>query len=240
MRHLHTFLFLVTISLFLTHLNSCGSKRKGQSGGGSNTGDTVNTTGNEAGVPKDGNQGSFDPHPTACTTCATNGLNPVLPNDPNNDNPRNLVCDPAKTAGTVVACEGMCFVDDSVTPRWNNEPPSSGPTYPDPSYGYGVQAEVVERGYWVHSLAHGYVVITYNCPTGCDSDVAKFAEIYNDLAGSPILITADPHLVGSKFAAVGWGYQMLFDTVDSDALECFVMQHLHHGYPHGDYVPRRQ
>lgn len=214
----------------------CGSHGK-QSGSNihSNLDGTAQKKGSD-GTPTDGNGGSTDPHPAACTTCASNPIATVPVNDPNGSNPRNLTCT-AATAGTAAPCEGFCFVDPNVTPIWNNEPPSSGPAYPDPSYGFGLQSQVVPRGTWVHNLTHGYVVLTYNCADGCPDDVAKLAQIYNDLAGTTILITADPDLKGAKFAALAFGYELTGDAVDADALECFVMQHVGYGFAHGDYVP---
>ena len=216
-----------------SHPKSAGSNIKG----GVDTTTSTKQSGTD-GAPTDGSAGSTDPHPASCTTCTANPIAAVLPNDPNS-NPHNLTCT-AATAGIAPPCEGFCFVDPNVMPVWHNEPPSSGPAYPDPSYGFGLQTTVVPRGTWVHNLAHGYVVLTYNCADGCPDDVAALTQVYNDLAGNTILITADPDLKGSKFAAQAFGYQLTFDTVDINAVECFTLQHVGYGYAHGDYVPPKQ
>ena len=161
---------------------------------------------------------STNPHPADCA-----GNIPAVP-------PVRTVagCD---TVGVVQPSEGLCFVDPRVAPQWTNEPPSSGPEYGVPEFGYYTHATPVPRGNWVRSLAHGFVVILYNCPAGCATDVANIDRmIRNDLAGTPTIFTPDPLLrTPTRFAAVAWNYLYAFDPVDLVSLKCFINQHVSHG-----------
>ena len=59
---------------------------------------------------------------------------------------------------------------------YNHDPPTSGCHY---SLGIGkapispgVYDKHVDPEYWVHNLEHGYIVVLYNCPSGCPADIA--------------------------------------------------------------------
>ena len=52
-------------------------------------------------------------------------------------------------------------VGTSHTIRYNSDPPTSGSHY-DPSARPGIYDEPIPDGYLVHSLEHGYVIISYN------------------------------------------------------------------------------
>jgi hypothetical protein len=135
-------------------------------------------------------------------------------------------CDDA--LATIPASEGLCFVQDSVTPTWTNEPPSSGPQYTTPDFQYYRAASVVPRGTYVRSLAHGYVVIVYHCPAGCAADANAIASLITSstLAGTPVILTEDPLLhTGTRFAAMSWGHSYTFETLDQAKLTCFIQQH---------------
>ncbi len=52
-------------------------------------------------------------------------------------------------------------VGTSHTVQYNSDPPTSGPHY-DPSAGPGIYDEPMPDGYLIHSLEHGYVIISHN------------------------------------------------------------------------------
>ena len=145
-------------------------------------------------------------------------------------------CDMAEVS-EVAACpsivgEGFCsqgrvHVDEGSDVQWNHNPPHSGDHYPS-WVQWGVYDEPVNRGNWVHNMEHGGVVLAYDCPDGCDEELAELFEVYDARMETSIVITPDPLLEGSRFAAVSWTWVYTFDDPDVDTLLCFVDQHFDH------------
>ena len=55
---------------------------------------------------------------------------------------------------------------------YSENPPSSGPHWPFWEQTWGEHSDVVPRERWVHNLEHGGVILLYNCPQGCDAELA--------------------------------------------------------------------
>jgi hypothetical protein len=143
------------------------------------------------------------------------------------------VCEPFPTnsapgcpeiIGEGFCSEGGTHVDIGTTIGWGHEPPHSGPHYPAWETA-GEHTEVVERGYWVHNLEHGWIVLIYNCPAGCDAELDVLRQVLAMRPNMDILMTADPLLEGSKFAAISWTWVYAFDTPVLEELLCFADQH---------------
>ena len=116
-------------------------------------------------------------------------------------------------------------------------PPSSGQHY-------GVWAAYqtydfpVPRGYWVHSLEHGAVVISYNCPEGCPDEVAEAESLIASLPVDPrcvpydldrqVILTPDPHL-DTRWAMSSWGHTLRADCIDAAAFADFYESNVAHG-----------
>ena len=239
---------VLSLLLFSCCVAACGSKKASSTSSttdsddlGAGTGTSITDPGlspktdapeNPRGIPTDGNAGSFEPHPAACSTCSPN--------------PMTRVADCDASAFATDTCDGFCFVDPSVTPQWNTEPPSSGPAYPTYEYvgpngdldnNFHTEANPLARGYYVHNLAHGFVVIAYNCPDGCDDQLALIRDgVFHDHGSSGLIVTPDASLQGPRFAALAWTYSYRFDTVDSAALACFVK--MHQGHPYCGHLPK--
>lgn len=64
--------------------------------------------------------------------------------------------------GKEVADLGRDHVSVGTKATYNSNPPTSGDHYED-WIKKGIYTEPVEDGYLIHSLEHGYVVISYNC-----------------------------------------------------------------------------
>lgn len=121
--------------------------------------------------------------------------------------------------------------------EYTTNPPSSGEHY-------GVWAAyqnydfALPRGYWVHALEHGAVVITYNCDDGCSDEVEQVKSFIDDLPPDPrcsaaglehqIILTPDP-LLDTRWAMSSWGFTLRADCVDEDAFERFYLDHFGHG-----------
>lgn len=143
---------------------------------------------------------------------------------------------------------------DPVT--YASNPPSSGTHY-------GIWTEFktydapVPEGFWVHSLEHGAVVITYNCPGGCAAEIAAAQAMIDSLPVDPlcypsggtslrrVVMTADPHLT-TRFAASAWGFTLRAACFDPVPFRAFALAHYAHtvedfcsagGYQPADYPP---
>ena len=68
----------------------------------------------------------------------------------------------APTPGEVVTDLGRNHVTDISGMEYNSNPPTSGKHFPVWAK-RGVYDQVISDGYLIHSLEHGYIVISYNC-----------------------------------------------------------------------------
>ena len=111
-------------------------------------------------------------------------------------------------------------------------PPTSGAHYPIWAR-YRSYPAPVPRGFWVHDLEHGAVVITYNCPDGCADDVAALEAFLAARPADPtctapvanrFVVTPDP-LLDTRFAASAWGFALRADCFDLGALGTFIDDH---------------
>lgn len=135
--------------------------------------------------------------------------------------------------------EGFSHVPVCSPVSFATRPPSSGDHYPIWA-AYQSYSSAVPEGFWVHDLEHGAIVITYNCPGGCASDVAA-AQAFIDAqpddpmcdpsAGDPrvrLVMTPDPGL-DVKFAASAWGWTLRADCFDASAFGAFTAAHYGQG-----------
>lgn len=130
-----------------------------------------------------------------------------------------------EAVGTAFACEGQCHIDDAAGLTWQNDPPHSGDHLPVWENEVGEHTDPIARANWVHNLEHGFVVLLYNCPTGCDAELAVLREVLTERPDKPIVLTADPELGAPRFAAVSWTWVYETDAPDLATLLCFVDQH---------------
>lgn len=115
---------------------------------------------------------------------------------------------------------------------FSTNPPTSGDHYPQWAKFQAYPAPV-PRGFSVHDLEHGAIVVSYNCPGGCDADVAA---VIADLAARPrdpmcsaavrnrFVVTPDPEL-DVMWAATAWGFALESDCLDLVALGKFIDDH---------------
>jgi len=120
---------------------------------------------------------------------------------------------------------------------YSTNPPSSGMHYPVWA-AYQTYDFPVPRGYWVHGLEHGAVVITYNCPDGCPDEVAQVESIIGSLPNDAqcvaegidhqVVITPDP-LLDTRWAMSAWGHTLRANCVNEAAFKEFHQSHVAHG-----------
>jgi hypothetical protein len=137
------------------------------------------------------------------------------------------------------AIEGYAHVPVCSKVTYGTKPPSSGNHYPIWSAFRSYESAIPE-GFWVHDLEHGAVVFSYNCPTGCASDIAAAQSLIDGLPddslcdpslGNPrvrMTMTPDPNL-DVKFAASSWGWTLRADCFDPGAFGAFVKAHYGQG-----------
>ncbi len=107
-------------------------------------------------------------------------------------------------------------------PAYNSDPPTSGwhvATLPRP----GIYTQPRRAEELPHFMEHGGVWLLYNCPSGCDAEVARLAELVNRSVeqGRPVALAPYPSMNG-RFAAVAWQYLLKQDTLDVGALSAFI------------------
>jgi hypothetical protein len=101
-------------------------------------------------------------------------------------------------------------------------PPTSGPH--DPCWApWGVHETEVRTENWVHNLEHGGVAFLYDCPEGCDAEVAELAAFVNGHSWALLMPYADGH---KKFSVVAWGTRLESACFDMDALSAFYETHV--------------
>lgn len=120
---------------------------------------------------------------------------------------------------------------------YSTNPPCTGEHYPVWA-AYQTYDFPVPRGYWVHSLEHGAIVITYNCEDGCPDEVQEVQGMIDDLpadlrcAGTGIdvqvVLTPDP-LLDVRWGLASWGNTLRADCVNLAAFEQFYFDHLGQG-----------
>jgi hypothetical protein len=134
------------------------------------------------------------------STCLTSGQKPYSPSPPNTN---------TAPVGQAIPEMPHTHVAPPARITYEHNPPTSGCHY---SLGTGVApikpgvylpptASAQTAEYWVHNLEHGYIAVTYNCPSGCDSDLTTLNTWFKALA-------PDPGGVGyAKFIAVPYPQQ---------------------------------
>jgi hypothetical protein len=120
--------------------------------------------------------------------------------------------------------------------QYSSNPPTSGPHYPVWA-AFKTYAAPVPRGFYVHDLEHGAVVITYNCPGGCDAELAQLQAFLDARPADPLctaplknrfVVTPDP-LLDVRFAASAWGWALRSGCFDLPFLGAFIDAHYAQG-----------
>ncbi|MCW5893395.1 MAG: DUF3105 domain-containing protein [bacterium] len=138
----------------------------------------------------------------------------------------------ASCVTSAVPIAGFTHVPVGSAITYPNDPPSSGNHYPIWAR-WGVYTQAVPRGYWVHNLEHGGVVVLHRPDVGAAS-VGALHAAFDAVPLDPActhrrtLLTPDP-LMTPAVAVVSWGWQMLCDGVDQQAIVAFAGAHRGNG-----------
>ncbi len=147
--------------------------------------------------------------------------------------------------GESVADLGREHVPDGTVVEYNSNPPTSGKHYAERTKA-GVYNKPVSDGHLVHSLEHGYVIMSYNCaqespsteatssPTpstelsgeqwnsaDCKDLVAKLTSVY-EKKGKKKLIVIPRQSLDTKIALTAWTHIDKFNDFDEPRIENFI------------------
>jgi hypothetical protein len=129
------------------------------------------------------------------------------------------------------ACGGDCVIEHLVYPAryhvtaavdYPEVPPAGGPhnrCWAD----WGVHDAPVEDDNWVHNLEHGGVVLLWNCPDGCDADVAAIDAF---ATARDKTVTTPYDALPTRFGVVAWEWRMLTGCFDESATTAFYDAHV--------------
>ncbi len=137
--------------------------------------------------------------------------------------------------------------------KYNSNPPTSGPHYEE-WVRAGVYSEPKDDRNLVHSLEHGYVILSYKCnlessfqslessesakeasPSGkldsqedCDQRKSQLEDVFNSKKQRKLIVVPRPNL-DTNFALTAWTYLDKFDNFESSRVESFIDAHRDNG-----------
>ncbi len=177
------------------------------------------------------------------STCDTSGQSPYSPSPPNTN---------SAPVGQPIDEMPHFHVAPGTKITYLHNPPTSGCHYslggatPAPLKPgiYVTSASTLTPEYWVHNLEHGYVVVTYNCPSGCTSDLQTLQSWFLTLspdAGGAVpyakLIAVPYTAQKEKFDVESWDwFDPLGATLNLNEVKKFYANHTNQA-PEGANTP---
>ncbi|OGE14748.1 hypothetical protein A3F00_03185 [Candidatus Daviesbacteria bacterium RIFCSPHIGHO2_12_FULL_37_11] len=151
--------------------------------------------------------------------------------------------------GTKLTDLGREHIEIGKEVNYNSNPPTSGSHYVD-WVRAGVYVEEKDDRNLVHSLEHGYVIMSYRCnmenqgnmddkgeatqsgtvdkKEDCESRKNQLEEIYNKKGKRKLIVVPRPNL-DTNFALTAWNYLDKFAEFDAARVEKFIDAHLNNG-----------
>lgn len=126
----------------------------------------------------------------------------------------------APRPGDLVADLGREHVPVGTSVEYNSNPPTSGPHYAQWTK-RGVYEEKIEDGYLIHSLEHGYVVVSYKCESSCEGLKTSLKNFYERHKSKRLIVVPRPSL-DTKIALTAWNRILKIDDWDESQVEAFV------------------
>jgi hypothetical protein len=171
------------------------------------------------------------------SACPTSGASPYNTND--NGQPVPPAVNSYPPVGEPVDEMPHNHVAPPTQITYNHNPPTSGCHY---SQGFGVAPiqngvydRPIQNEYWVHNLEHGYIVVLYNCPSGCAPQFAQLRQWYKGLqpdasqgvAYAKVIVLPDPTLP-VPFAAECWDWYYPIPVFSIAEVQKFYANHVGH------------
>ena len=101
---------------------------------------------------------------------------------------------------------------------YNSEPPTSGPHYPT-IVSWGVHWKPIDKGFQVHNLEDGGVLVQYNC-SDCPELVKKLEALVRGYSEYVILAPYPP--MKHKIALTAWGKIDTLEAFDEKRITSFI------------------
>ncbi len=120
---------------------------------------------------------------------------------------------------------------DSDPGKYNSDPPTSGPHYPEEARAgfYDNNNYKFPAGYLIHNLEHGYVIFWYNCDlldeSSCTSLKEQIKTTMDDLGGTKLIAYPWPSL-NAPLVMTSWGRLQRFEAFDSEQAKAFYRANL--------------
>ena len=146
-----------------------------------------------------------------------------------------LACVDPSGAGECADCDTTCQLDQLPASSqshvegeidYEDLPPAGGDHNPCWET-WGIHTEELDPIHFVHNQEHGGVIFLYNCPDGCEAELALLTERVEELS---VLSILGPYSdMDHKFAAVAWENRIMMNCLDLDRLEDFYQDHVDQG-----------
>lgn len=136
---------------------------------------------------------------------------------------------PATTTGQYkwqsLADLGRTHIGEGDKITYNSNPPTSGPHLPTWER-YGIKDKEVDDELLVHSLEHGYVIMSYNCaelpdPATCDAFKKQLTDIANEKRTWKLIVIPRASL-DAPLALTAWRHLDKMDQVDKPRIVAFI------------------
>ncbi len=139
--------------------------------------------------------------------------------------------------------EGRDHVDIGTKVDYKTNPPTSGDHYAD-WIKSGIYSEPKDDRNLIHSLEHGYVILSYKCKVqsekseeatesgevdqDCSQRKDQLAKVYEE-KGKRKLIVVPRENLDTNFVLTAWNYLDKFNDFDQQRIERFIDVHLNQG-----------
>lgn len=131
-------------------------------------------------------------------------------------------------------CEPICQEDHLPTEDRRHLPdpidyaikPPAGGAHNPCWYDWGVFDTEVPDERWVHNQEHGGVIFLYNCPEGCEGELAALVDAFGDK--ERVIISPYPEMRW-RFAATAWERRILMNCLDLDKMNAFYSDYFAKG-----------
>ena len=125
------------------------------------------------------------------------------------------ICTSCADCEETLSIDGAAHVD---TPAAEMLVPPAGGEHNPCWANYQEYTEPLPSENWTHNLEHGAVVFLYNCPDGCESDLAELRTLHENSERS--ILTGYPSMT-ARFAVVSWGHRLVSECFDAQAFSDF-------------------
>lgn len=122
--------------------------------------------------------------------------------------------------GQAVADLGRDHVAVGTAREYNSNPPTSGPHYAQWTK-RGFYDQPVEDGYLIHSLEHGYVIVSYKCGGSCEELKMRLKNFYEQSKKKRLIVVPRPNL-DVRVALTAWNRILKLDEWNESQAEAFV------------------